>query len=324
MSIGLLLLCLSASAQTEEPIRCAVTSPGSTSLMLDGTLTLPASPNRSVPVVLILAGSGPTDRDGNNPIPVGFPNSVKASSYKLLADSLAKLGVGVVRFDKRGVGRSSAVGMTERSLRFDTYIQDAVSWLNQLWRDKRFARVIVLGHSEGSLIGMVAARQANAAGFISVAGPGDNIADKLKTQLTPQLPDATRQEVFSALDSLRDGHPLGRVPNFPGSLQLFRPSVQPYLISWMKYDPAQEISVLTMPVLLIQGRRDRQVSMADAERLKAGLPSAVLLAFDAMTHTLKDAATDSSADNLKTYTDPDQPLTPGLATAIAAFVKKGK
>lgn len=319
LSVWLLLSILSypAIAQTGQPV--SLKTPN---LTLEGTLTLPANANRPVPVVLIIPGSGPTDRDGNNPIPAGQPNSVQASSYKLLADSLARLGVAVVRFDKRGVGRSASMTMSEAQLRFEDYVQDAVGWVGQLRSDKRFSGVTVLGHSEGSLIGMVAARQAKANGFISVAGPGDNIADKLKTQLGPQLPEAARQEVFQALDSLKAGHPLGRLPtSYPAVRQLFRPSVQPYLMSWMAYDPVREIKLLTMPVLIIQGRRDVQVKVADAERLKSGSPSATLRIFDAMTHALKDAGSDSFADSLKTYTDPSQPLTPGLAATIAQFVK---
>ena len=309
------LISLIALAQTEEPIRL-----NTGSLVLDGTLILPANATKLVPVVLLIAGSGPTDRDGNISVPAGRPNGVKAGSYRMLADSLAKLGVAVVRYDKRGVGRSVWVDMSEKNLTFETYIQDATAWLDQLRADKRFSRFAVVGHSEGSLIGMVAAHQTKANAFVSLAGPGSDIATKLKAQLGSQLPETARQSVFNALDSLKAGLEVTPPTQYPVIRQMFRPSVQPYMISWMKYDPAVQLRLLTIPVLIIQGKRDIQVMVADAELLKAARPDATMVLFDEMNHILKNAPADR-IENFKTYSNPTLPLTPGLATAIADFVK---
>ncbi|WP_020605685.1 alpha/beta fold hydrolase [Spirosoma spitsbergense] len=178
------------------------------------------------------------------------------------------------------------------------------------------------GHSEGSLIGMIAARQTHADACISLAGPGDDITSKLKTQLKPQLPETDREAVFKALDSLKAGYTLGSLPTaYPAIHQLFRPSVQPYLISWMKYDPAVQLKIVTIPVLIIQGRRDVQVLVQDAELLKTALPDAQLVLFDAMNHCFKPVKTNSMQEAQTSYNNPDEPLTPGLATTIARFVK---
>ncbi|GAB2539573.1 alpha/beta hydrolase [Spirosoma aerophilum] len=308
---------LTALAQSEEPMQLKTAA-----LSIDGTLTMPASAAKSVPVVLIIAGSGPTDRNGNNPIPSGQMGSVKANSYKLLADSLAKLGIAALRYDKRGIGRSVAPGMTEQDMTFETYIEDAEGWINQLKADKRFSKVVVAGHSEGSLVGMVATRKAKADAYVSLSGSGDDIASKLKAQLKPQLPDADRESVFSALDTLKMGQTLRVLPTkYPAIHSLFRPSVQPYMISWMKYDPAAELKQLTVPVLIIQGKRDVQVFVSDAEKLWKALPSAQYQLFDEMNHGFKNVSSNSMSEAATAYNDPTLPLTPGLATAIARFVK---
>ncbi|MBC3789772.1 hypothetical protein FH603_254 [Spirosoma sp. LMG 31447] len=311
------LISVAGLAQTQEMVQLKTAD-----LNLNGTLTLPDGATGRVPVLLLIAGSGATDRDGNNPIPAGQMGSVKANSYKLLADSLSKAGVAVLRYDKRGVGTSKLLNMNEASLTFDTYIEDAVGWIKQLRNDKRFSNVGIVGHSEGSLIGMVAARQAKADVFVSLAGPGDDICEKLKTQVGKQLPDESKQEVFRALDSLKGGHTLRKLPTpYAPVRQLFRPSVQPYLISWMKYNPAAQLKLLTIPVLIIQGMRDVQVSVKDAELLKAARPSARIKLFEAMSHGLKDVRTDSMQEAITSYNEPGGPLTAGLAAEIAHFIK---
>jgi pimeloyl-ACP methyl ester carboxylesterase len=309
---------LTTLAQTEEPMLLV-----SDALTLDGTLTLPANTTGPVPVVLLIAGSGPTDRDGNSPVPVGTLGTLKAASFRMLSDSLVKQGIAVLRYDKRFSGKSIDVTAKEIDLRFETYIADAAGYIKELKNDPRFSRVVVVGHSEGALIGMIAARQAEADAFVSLAGPGEDIANKLRAQLGPQLPEADRQEVFAALDTLRSGITLGRLPTkIPSVQQLFRPSVQLYMISWMRYDPTDQIELLNVPVLIIQGKRDLQVTVTDAEKLKAERPNDKMILFENMTHVLKDVTSDDQLANLQTYVNTDLPLTPGLATAIAQFVKQ--
>jgi pimeloyl-ACP methyl ester carboxylesterase len=279
---------------------------------ISGTLTSPAKSGKS-PVVIIIAGSGPTDRDCNSPL------GVKTNAYKMLAEGLAGNGISVLRFDKRGIGKSNTSMTSESDLRFETYINDVVEWINLLKKDKRFSKIILLGHSEGSLIGMVAAEQPGISKFISVAGagsPADKILqDQLKKQLSPKL----LEESDKILDSLKSGKTVSKVN--PILVSLYRPSVQPYLISWLKYDPAKEISKLKIPVLIIQGNTDIQISVDDARLLSEAKPDAKLLIIENMNHILKEAEADRQK-NLATYNQPELPLKKGLVEAITSFIKK--
>ncbi|GAA4404683.1 alpha/beta hydrolase [Nibrella viscosa] len=276
-----------------------------------GTLIVPSA--TKPPVVLIIAGSGPTDRNGNNPM-------MTNNSLKMLAEELAKQGIASVRYDKRGIAESQPAGGKEEDLRFDTFINDAVGWINLLKADKRFSGVIVLGHSEGSLIGMVAANQAKADGFISVAGAGLP-ADKLIREQMKNQPPQVAEMVNPALDSLVQGKWVKNVNPMLGAL--LRPSVQPYLISWFKYDPQVEIRKLNMPVLLVQGTSDIQVSEEQARLLASAKPDAQLVIIDRMNHVLKESEKEMQA-NIATYSNPTLPVMPALATAVAGFIQKKK
>lgn len=278
---------------------------------ISGTLTLPSSSLPS-PVVLIIAGSGPTDRDGNSVL------GVKTDAYKMVAEGFAKEGIATLRYDKRGIGKSKS-GMTqEADLRFETYIDDAVAWISWLKADRRFSKVIVLGHSEGSLIGLVAAKRAGVSAFISVAGAGKSADKILKEQLKSKLPPQLLAESNAILDSLRAGK---KVENVSATLHsLYRPSVQPYMISWIKYDPVKEIAQLKIPVLIVQGTTDLQVGVADAKLLSASNPKAKLAIIQNMNHVLKEASADPQ-QNMATYSNAALPLVGGLMNEMVEFIK---
>lgn len=281
---------------------------------ISGTLTVSEKPKKS-PVVLIIAGSGPTDRDGNSPL------GVKTDAYKMLAENFAENGISTLRFDKRAIGKSRAAATSESELSFETYINDAVGWINLLKKDKRFSRVIVLGHSEGSLIGIVASEQGSVSRFISVAGAGSPADTILRKQLKSQLPPQLMAESNAVLDSLRSGKTVSKVN--PVLISLYRPSVQPYLISWIKYDPSVEIKKLKIPVLIVQGTTDIQVSVEDAKLLSATKPDAELLIIENMNHILKESEADRQK-NIATYTNPELPLKQGLVKELISFIKNKK
>lgn len=279
---------------------------------LHGTMTLPERPT-PVPVLLFVAGSGPTDRDGNTALLPG-----KNNSLKMLADSLAELGYASLRYDKRGVGASVDAVRSEAELRFEHFVDDAAGWVKQLRQDERFSQVIILGHSEGSLIGMLAARDTPSDAYISIAGIAQPADSLLLEQLQLQ-PDFVKDEAYPIIDSLQQGR---RVDSVSQTLYpLFRPSVQPYLISWFQYRPAEVIAELTQPVLVVQGTTDLQASEQEARRLAQAQPRAKLSIINEMNHVLKNAPTDPQA-NLATYSDPDLPLAPGLVYEIASFLEQ--
>ena len=277
-------------------------------LELHGTLTLPHG-DGPVPVALIIAGSGPTDRDGNNPAMVN-------NALKWLAHELAAQGVASLRYDKRGIGQSTGDGVDESQLRFEHYINDARAWLTFLADDSRFSKRWVIGHSEGSLIGMVAAHQSDVDGFVSLAGVGESADQTLKRQLASQ-PEPYRSQMMTMIDELASGELIGEVD--PIFAALFRQSVQPYLISWFRYDPAEEISVLENPVLIVQGTTDLQVGLEDANKLAKANADAELVIIEGMNHVLKEAPMDRAA-NLATYTQGDMPLADGLIDNIVNFI----
>jgi alpha-beta hydrolase superfamily lysophospholipase len=281
-----------------------------------GTLMLPDKPEKAL-VALIIAGSGPTDRNGNSTL--GETSDV----YKKLAEALAKNGIATLRYDKRGIGESRDAMIKEKDLRFDNYINDAAAWIKSLQVNPHFSKVIVIGHSEGSLIGMIAAREAHANAFISLAGAGRPINDVLLTQLK-NISSNDYAAAKIILAKLSQGQTVDSIPSKDITMQeLFNPAIQPYMISWMKYDPAKEIARLKIPVLIVNGTHDIQVPVSEAAILHKADPKAELLIVDGMNHILKDAPADR-ADNLKTYNDPTLPLDKTLIPGIITFLAKNK
>ncbi len=273
-----------------------------------GTLTTPKVFTNG-PVALIIAGSGPTDRNGNNP-------SMTNDGYKKLAYELASSGISSIRYDKRGIAESTAAVESESNLIFYDYVQDAKDWIQLAKLDKRFTQVVVIGHSEGSMIGILAAEKADK--FISVAGAGRGIGVVLKEQLSAQ-PKAVQDEAFPIIDRLSKGEKVE--PISPAMMPLFRPSVQPYMISWLKYDPTVELKKLKIPVLIIQGTTDIQVSVEDAKLLSAAKPDAKLLLIEKMNHILRTSEADRTA-NLATYNKAELPLADGFVKSITDFILK--
>lgn len=269
-----------------------------------GTLTIPGRPER-IPVALIISGSGPTDRDGNNPM-------MKNNSLKILATELSKNGIATLRYDKRGVADSKAAAKSEKDLRFDDYVSDAKEWIYLLKKDNRFSEVIIVGHSEGSLIGMLAGMSINK--FISIAGFGQSVDKVLKEQLS-----LVQDLSFPIIDSLKHGNTIETVPPMLNSL--FRPSVQPYMISWFKYDPQDEIKKLSIPILILQGTNDIQVGVENARRLSNANPNAELFLITGMNHILRITDGDRQA-NLTTYSNSNLPIAEELVKAITDFIRR--
>lgn len=296
-----------SSGLTETPVKLNLTD-----ATLAGSLILPAKNSTAkVPVVLIIAGSGETDRNGNN------GNIITAASYFKLADELGKAGIATLRYDKRAVGESRTT-KAMADIHFEDFVNDAVALVKQLKADPRFSKIIVLGHSEGSLTGMLAAEKEKVDAYISLAGAGDAINKILEVQLKNQPPEQYKISV-NKLDSLTKGLKVKADENDP----IFRPSLQPYMISWLKYNPQTEIKKLNIPILILQGTTDIQVSVADAEKLKKAKPSAKLVLLDGMNHALKQAP-QNREQNITTYSNPDLPIDTSLVKTVTEFVNNLK
>ena len=300
-----LVTAISPSFAAEQAIELEIPSG-----VIKGTLTMPAGDSRT-PVVLLIAGSGPTDRDGNTPMAAG-----RNDSLKLLAAALKDNGIASVRYDKRGIAASRGAASAESDLRFEDYVQDAASWVTKLARDPRFTGVAILGHSEGSLIGILAAQRSPSVAFISVAGPAERAATVLRRQLQGRLPPDLVARNEELLRSLESGSTASDVP--PSLLALYRPSAQPYLISWFKYSPADELAKLQMPCLLVQGGTDIQVGVADAEALHAANKACVLTVVAGMNHVMKSVPLDHQ-EQIASYGNPALPLDTDFTEALARF-----
>jgi pimeloyl-ACP methyl ester carboxylesterase len=278
---------------------------------LSGTLTMPKNVSGKIPVVLIIAGSGPTDRNCNSAL------GLKTDAFKYLAEGLGKAGIASLRYDKRGVGLSTT-SQKEIDMKFTDLSDDAGMFLSKLQDDDRFSKFIVLGHSEGSLVGMItcyANEHANA--FISVAGPGRPV-DVILTEQMKTQPPSVQQELKNVLDSLRKGKTTPKVD--PSLYALVRPSIQNFIMTWMYLDPARVLKKIKLPILIVQGNNDLQVSVADAEILKKAKSEASLKIIDGMNHVLKQAPTDK-AGNSATYNQPELPLKPEFLTEVIDFIK---
>ena len=273
-----------------------------------GTLTIPDSSQVS-PLVIILQGSGPTDRHGNQ-------SFMKNDALKKLSHDLAKNGVSTYRYDKR-IMQMQQLRIMEKDIRFDDFVTDAVSVLEHFKQDKRFNKLIVLGHSQGSLVGMIAARE-RADAFISLAGVAQPIDSIIVQQIANQMP-GLKENAEQAFKELRTS---GSTTSYNPVLEsIFRASVQPFILSWMKYEPRKAIAKLEIPVLIINGNKDLQVDKAEAEALELASPGAELVILEDMNHVLRKIEGDD-LENSKSYNEAHRPLHPELVEVLVKFINE--
>lgn len=279
---------------------------------LHGTLTRPTG-DRSVPGALIIAGSGPVDRNGNLP-------SARNNGLQQLAHALAARGVATLRIDKRGVAESTQAGPDESDLRFSTYVDDACRWLDFLQKEPLIDRCALIGHSEGALIAILAAQRSKISLLVLLAGLGRGAGRAIFDQLQAAgLPDALLGSAQRTLWALEQGQTVG--DSAPELNALFRPSIQPYLISWLALDPTVELAKVQVPAFVVHGTNDLQVNPTEGDMLAGANPQARSIVISGMNHILKLAPLDRSA-NLATYNDPNLPIAEELVKAVAEFVCK--
>lgn len=281
---------------------------------IHGVLLMP-DVEQPCPLVIIIAGSGPTDMDGNT-----IGSNIRNNSLKMLAEGLEAKGIASIRYDKRGIGKSQAAVTSEEELRFEHYIDDAAAWADMFSGDERFCTIAIAGHSEGSLIGMVAAQKSSAVkAYISIAGCGRPAYEVLEEQLERQ-PEQVQREAAAINKELCEGRTVENVPGYLAAL--YRKSVQPYLISWFRYDPAKEIAKLKIPVLILQGDKDLQVGTKDAEKLYSARIFSSFYIIEGMNHVLKHCESNEMLGQLDAYQNPTLPIKYELIEHIARFLLK--
>ncbi|MES2097485.1 MAG: alpha/beta fold hydrolase [Pseudomonadota bacterium] len=306
------LAAMPAAAQTLTPVE--LTAPGPEG-PLAGTLI---DPDPKAPLVVILPGSGPTDRDGNNRL------GVAGGPYRQLAEALAAKGIATLRADKRGQFASKAAQADPYGATIAGYADDAHAWIEAVRKRTGRACVWVLGHSEGGLVALVAAQKpAGICGVILLSAGGRPLGKVIRDQLTanpanaPILPDALR-----ALDALEAGKRFD-ASTLPAPLQpLFGDKIQPYMIDLLSYDPARLIAAVRLPVLILQGDRDIQVGVGDAQALKGAQPKAELNLLPGINHVLRPVTGEDRAANIATYGDAKLPIAPIVGDTVAAFVTR--
>lgn len=277
------------------------------------------SPGPETPVVLIVPGSGPTDRDGNNPL------GVNAAPYRMLAEALAGRNISTVRVDKHGMYASKESGPAN-DVTVDSYARDYRAWIDAVRAETGQSCVWLLGHSEGALMVSAAAEgREDVCGLILVAGMGRKLGPVLREQLAANPANVPLLDAANAaIDRIEAGERV-ELSSLPPALRpLFPEAVQGYLVSAFAADPAEQVRRASLPTLIIQGTTDIQVSMEDARLLaEAAGPLGRLETIEGMNHVLK-VAPENRLANMATYMNPDLPLAPGLADAIADFVLESR
>ena len=240
---------------------------------------------------------------------------MKNNSLKLLAEGLYDNKIASFRYDKRLIKIMKMGQIQEEKIDFDHFVEDALAILDHFKGDDRFNKIYVLGHSQGSLVGMMAAKE-RADGFISIAGAGQPIDDVIVYQLEKQAP-GLKENARQSFDDLRVN---GVAQNYsPGLASIFRPSIQPFIFSWMRYDPAVELAKLDMPVLIVAGDQDLQVQLAEADLLKAAKPEAEVKIIRKMNHIFKEIEGDD-IENSKSYNEYNRPVIPELILVVTNFI----
>ena len=273
---------------------------------VQGTLLSPKGENQP-PLAILIAGSGPTDRDGNQAL-------FKNNSLKYLAEGLAQKGIATFRYDKRVIAQINKATVQEEKMTFEDEVNDALLVVNH-FKDK-YKKIILIGHYEGSLIGLLVAQKVVVSKFVSISGAGNSSATLIEEQIGKNAPQL-KEESQKIISQLRKGELVDNIS--PYLAPVFRKSVQPYLISWFKYEPAKEIAKLQIPILIVQGTNDLQVEDKEVQLLKEAQPKAQLLLIEGMNHVLKKVKT--LEENQQSYLNPDLPIPGELVEGIASFIK---
>jgi pimeloyl-ACP methyl ester carboxylesterase len=277
---------------------------------LPGTLTYNSN-LETQPLVIYVHGSGGVDRNGNQPAAGVNPNYIKQ-----LNDSLTLKDIAFYRYDKRTSSQANIMKFISK-MYFEAFVEDLNMAIDTFKDDKRFSSITLIGHSQGSLVSMLANHN-DIDKFISLAGPGRTIDKSLTMQITEQNGDSLGAILTSHFKELSNNGSVEKVD--PRLMAFFNKPTQPFIKSWMRYNPLEEIKKLKMPILILNGDKDVQVTLEDAKALYAANPKSKMVIIENMTHTLK--IIDKDSDNYSTVLKPNFPLSQKLISTIEAFVKE--
>lgn len=297
---GILAMAASASAQ-ESKIQVGP---------IDAVLTVPTEGDHP-PVALIIAGSGTTDHDGNGP-------QVKPATLKKLSEQLITRKIATLRYDKRGAGGWKPEFGRPEDFRFKDYVDDAVSLVNYLRSSGKFSKIVVVGHSEGGLVGILAARRVPVDRLVLLVTAARKQGELVKSQLEKTVPPDIYAPIAKAIDAIMAGQIVDPPP--PGLS--IAPSMQPGIASAFNEDPIDPLKQITQPTLIIGGGRDRQVARVDFAALSAASPVGKALWLPDMNHVLVDVT--DEADDIKAYSDAGRPLDPTMIDTVASFILAGE
>ncbi len=305
--IIILVLCVSTFVYTQEInyTEKEINIP-SEKVMVNGTLMLPKT-KKNIPLVIIIPGSGTVDRNGG------------AGNYlKQLAEGLAKKNIASYRYDKSSIVLSKKEGFKEEDVSFNDFVNDAVEIIDYFKDKEEFSKIIIAGHSQGSLVGMIAG-QLRIDGFISLAGAGRPIDEILVEQISSQSPqfEGDMEKTFEIIK-------LGKIDeNFnPMLVSVFRKSLQPFWAAWIKYNQQAEIKKLNVSTLIVNGTKDIQIPITDASLLHKANENSELLIIENMNHVFKEVKSDDRMENAATYTKADLPIKTELIVGLTKFVTK--
>ncbi len=278
------------------------------SVTINGTLLTPNTSEKK-PLVIIIPGSGPTDRDGNNAM-------MKNNSLKFLAEALTAKSIATYRYDKSALSYTKEEIEKIDTLTFDTFIYEAKRVIDYFKNTEMYSKIIVAGHSQGSLVGMIAS-QNKVDGFISLEGAGRSIDEVLVEQIELQAP-FLKDETQKIVTELKKGNTVDEFN--PMLISLFNKQIQPFLMSWMQYNPQEEIAKLVIPILIINGSKDIQVKIVDAELLHKAAPKSELFIVENMNHIFKEIKGDLN-ENMQSYNDSKLPIMLNFSDKISTFAK---
>ncbi|MEM6472966.1 MAG: alpha/beta fold hydrolase [Planctomycetota bacterium] len=279
-------------------------------ITFEGTLCLPKKNDAPWPVLIFHSGSGPTDRNCNGPL-------IQTNATQKLARKLAENGIASLRYDKRGSG-TTPVGVAESELTPAVLVDDYLAWSTRLATDIRFSSQFLAGHSEGAQLAFRTAREnTNVSAVISIAGSGRSIDQLLRSQLKGKISDELYEKADQILEELAQGRLVADVPQELASV--IRPSIQRYLMGFIKRTPVEDVAALDIPVLIVQGDKDIQVAVEDAELLDQAGTMSTKKIIAGMNHVLVEIS--SASEQLASYRQPELEISRPLVTAIVDFVK---